>query len=323
MGKGWFLVLAVIVVLAAVLYGSCLLLFRTGAEVKFRFGEPKKKGKPSDNPAVLAMGTLQAQGQDWMNRQPFQTVSIQSRDGLTLIGHWLPCPDAKRTVLLCHGWKGSWQENMVVFGPFLQAQQCNLLFMEQRGHGESEGKYLGFGVLERYDCLGWVRWMQEHTPSDLPIYLMGGSLGAATVLMTSGFDLPAQIHGIIADCGFVSPEEQIGQTLKAWWHLPRQPFLFIADRIARRKAGFSFWEYSTLKAMETNTKPILFIHGMEDRFVPTEGTLKNYNACRAEKELFLVEGARHMQSYLLATAEYQERLNRFFAQHDQEKEGAT
>ena len=62
MGKGWFLVLAVIVVLAAVLYGSCLLLFRTGAEVKFRFGEPKKKGKPSDNPAVLAMGTLQAQG---------------------------------------------------------------------------------------------------------------------------------------------------------------------------------------------------------------------------------------------------------------------
>ena len=125
----------------------------------------------------------------------------------------------------------------------------------------------------------------------------------------------------MADCGFVSPEEQIGQTLKDWWHLPRQPFLWIADHIARRKAGFSFWEYSTLKAMETNTKPILFVHGLDDRFVLPEGTVKNYNACRAEKDLLLVKGARHMQSYLLATAEYQERLKRFFAQHDQEKEG--
>ena len=94
---------------------------------------------------------------------------------------------------------------------------------------------------------------------------MGGSLGATTVLMTSGFDLPEQVHGIVADCGFVSPEEQIGQTLKDWWHLPRQPFLWIADHIARRKAGFSFWEYSTLKAMETNTKPILFVHGLVGR----------------------------------------------------------
>lgn len=323
MGKGWLIILAVLVVLVAALYGSCLLLFRTGAEVKFHGGEPKKKGNPSSNPAVVTMRTLQAQGMDWMGQQPFQTVSIQSRDGLNLVGHWLPCPDAKRTVLLCHGWKGSWQENMVVFGPFLQAQGCNLLFMEQRGHGESEGKYLGFGVLERHDCLGWVQWLQGRTTSDLPIYLLGGSLGAATVLMTSGFHLPEQVHGVIADCGFVSPEEQIGLTLKAWWHLPRQPFLWLTDRICRRKAGYSFWEYSTLKAMETNTKPILFVHGTEDRFVPPEGTLRNYNACRTEKELFLVEGARHMQSYLLATAEYQKRLSAFFAKHDHEEGGAA
>lgn len=321
MGQVCLIVLAVVVGLAMILYLSCLLLFRTGTETAFHFAEPELTLKPSSNPAVMAMCAMLEQGTQWAEEQSFQTVHIRSRDGLTLAGHWLPCADARRTVVLFHGWKGNWKEHLVVLGSFLQAQRCSLLFVEQRAHGESEGKYLGFGVLERYDCLEWVRWLQDNTPKGRPIYLMGGSLGATTVLMTSGFDLPEQVHGIVADCGFVSPEEQIGQTLKDWWHLPRQPFLWIADHIARRKAGFSFWEYSTLKAMETNTKPILFVHGLDDRFVLPEGTVKNFNACRAEKDLLLVKGARHMQSYLLATAEYQERLKRFFAQHDQEKEG--
>lgn len=321
-GKIGLILLVMVLVLAAALYGCCYFLFRTGAEVKFRAGEPKKKKKPANpSPALCAIRTMQTQGQVWRERQDFQTVHIQSCDGLALAGHWLPHPEAKRTILLCHGWKGSWQENMAIYGPFLQAQECDLLFIDQRGHGESEGKYLGFGVLERHDCLGWVNWLQKQIPADRPIYLLGGSLGAATVLMTSGFPLPDQVRGIIADCGFVSPEEQIGQTLKAWWHLPRQPFLFLGDRICRRKAGFSFWEYSTVKAMETNTKPILFIHGMEDRFVPPEATLKTYHACKAEKALFLVEGARHLQSYPLATQEYQRRLTQFFAQYDPQKEG--
>ena len=74
--------------------------------------------------------------------------------------------------------------------------------------------------------------------------------------------------------------------------------------------------------METNTKPILFVHGLDDRFVLPEGTVKNYNACRAEKDLLLVEGcSAYAELSGWATAEYQERLKRFFAQHDQEKEG--
>lgn len=322
MGRICLIVLAVVVVLAAVLYLSCRLLVRTGTEVEFHFAEPELTIRPSANPNVIAMRAMLEQGMRWMEEQHFETVHVRSREGLNLAGHWLPCEGAQRTAVLFHGWKGNWKDQMAVLGAFLQQQGCNLLFVEQRGHGESEGKYLGFGVLERYDCLNWVHWIQEHTPQNLPIYLMGGSMGATTVLMASGFDLPEQVHGIVADCGFVSPEEQIGLTLKTWWHLPRQPFLWIADRICRRKAGYSFWEYSTLRAMETNTKPILFIHGMDDRFVPPESTLKAYHACRAEKDLFLAEGVRHMQSYLLATAEYQERLKRFFAQHDREKEEA-
>lgn len=319
MGKICLVVLILLAALILALYVSCYVLFRTGTEVKFRFGEPGKKPSATTNPTVLAMRAKQAEADDWLARQPFQTVSIQSRDGLRLVGHWLPCEKAQRTVLLCHGWKGSWAKDMGVFGPFLQMQNCNLLFAEQRGHGESQGKYLGFGVLERYDCRSWIQYLQEHTPPEMPIYLFGCSLGATTVLMASGFDLPEQVRGIIADCGFVSPEEQIATTLKAWWHLPKEPFLTIADWICRRKAGFSYREYSTLQAMERNTKPVLFVHGMEDRFVSPENTLSAYRACRTKKDLLLVEGARHIQSYLVDTEEYQHRLTAFFAQCDKKE----
>lgn len=322
MGKVCLIVLILLVVAAAALYVSCRVLFRTGTEVKFHFGEPHKKPSSTTNPIVMAMRAKQDAAAKWLEKQPFQTVHILSRDGLRLAGHWLPCEAAQRTVLLCHGWKGNWAKEMGIFGPFLQAQNCNLLFIEQRGHGKSEGKYLGFGVLERYDCQSWIQYLQEHTASELPIYLFGCSLGATAVLMASGFHLPKQVQGIVADCGFVSPEEQITATLKAWWHLPKEPFLSIADRICRRKAGYSYREYSTLQAMEHNTKPILFVHGMEDRFVLPENTLKVHRACRTEKELLLVEGARHIQSYLMATEAYQRRLTAFFAKYDRQEEMA-
>ena len=172
MGQVCLIVLAVVVGLAMILYLSCLLLFHTGTEVAFHFAEPELTLKPSSNPTVMAMCAMLEQGTQWAEEQSFQTVHIRSRDGLTLAGHWLPCADARRTVVLFHGWKGNWKEHLVVLGSFLQAQRCSLLFVEQRAHGESEGKYLGFGVLERYDCLEWVRWLQDNTPIDRPIYLI-------------------------------------------------------------------------------------------------------------------------------------------------------
>ena len=201
---------------------------------------------------------------------------------------------------------------MSAFGPFLQEEQCNLLFVEQRGHGASQGKCLGFGVLERYDCLDWIRYIQDREPEGMPIYLLGCSLGATTVLMTAGFDLPEEVRGIVADCGFISPEEQITTTLKDWWHMPKQPFLWIADRICQHRARYSYREYATLEAMKTNRIPVLFVHGKEDRFVPVSNTVRNYEACCSEKKLLLVEGARHIQSYLLETERYQELMRNLF-----------
>lgn len=307
----------VAVVLCLLLYISCCYLFQVGMVAKFQRKPPKKK--PDARPLTPEQLRLQEEKQaaeTWRQAQPFQTVAIQSRDNLRLVGHYLPCSQAKRTVLLLHGWRGSWERDMCPFGPFLQEQRCNLLFVEQRGHGASQGEYLGFGVLERYDCLAWVHYLQKREPEGQPIYLLGCSQGATTVLMASGFGLPEQVRGIIADCGFLSPEEQIATTLRDWWHLPKQPFLFVADPICRHRAGYSYRDYSTLEAMKTNRTPVLFVHGSEDRFVPVSNTLRNYQACRAEKELLLVKGARHIQSYLLGGDQYRERLRAWFRKYD-------
>lgn len=314
-----WIIVAVILILCIALYISGELLINVGIKADQPERKPRKKksGRP-ETPAQRQLRLTREAGRTWREAQSFETVSVRSRDGLRLTGYYLPCPQAERTVLMVHGWRGSW-EDMCEFGPFLQEQRCNLLFVEQRGHGTSEGKYLGFGVLERYDCMDWIAWLQERE-KDLPIYLFGCSQGGATVLMASGFGLPEQIHGIIDDCGFASPEDQVTQKLKEWWHLPRQPFLFVGDLACRRRAKYSLMEYSTLKALETNRTPVLFVHGKEDRFVPVSDTLRNYEACKAEKDLLLVEGARHIQSYALGGDAYREKLSAFFRRCDRREE---
>ena len=313
--KALWIILAVIVVLCLILYIACVCMVKISIAAGTNPKQINRKphtGK--ENPVQRQLRETKEQGRAWREAQAFEQVSIQSRDGLKLAGYYLPCPEAVRTVLLVHGWRSDWSD-MWEYGPFLQEQRCNMLFVEQRGHGASEGKYMGFGVLERYDCMKWIDYLREREP-ELPIYLLGCSQGAATVLMTSGFGLPEQVRGIVADCGFTSPEEQVTQKLREWWHMPRQPFMFLGNIICRHRAKFSYSEYSTLEALKTNHTPVLFVHGSEDRFVPVRDTMRNYEACVAEKDLLIVEGARHIQSYALGGDAYREKLSKFFQRYD-------
>ena len=314
--KALWIILAVVAVLCLILYIACVCMFRVGTAAGTTPTQINRKPRSgTETPVQRQLRETKERGRAWQEKQTFETVTIQSHDGLKLVGYYLACPQAKRTVLLVHGWRGDWSD-MWEYGDFLQEQECNMLFVEQRGHGASEGKYMCFGVLERRDCMKWVQYLQERAP-ELPIYLLGCSQGAATVLMTSGFGLPEQVKGIVADCGFISPEEQVTQKLKEWWHMPKQPFLFLGNIICRHRANFSYSEYSTLEALKTNRTPVLFVHGKEDRFVPVKDTMRNYEACVAEKDLLLVEGARHIQSYALGGDAYREKLRGFFRRNDQ------
>ncbi len=235
-----------------------------------------------------------------------QQVEITSHDGLRLVGHW-HCPEhPKRVIVAMHGWRSSWTKDFGLISDFWHRSDCAVLYAEQRGQGQSEGEYMTFGLLERYDCLDWIHWVNGQTGGKLPVYLGGVSMGATTVLMTAGLELPENVRGIAADCGFTSPQE-------IWKHVSSNNLHIsysgirsaMADEIAREKISLGADDYSTVEAMEHCKVPVLFIHGSDDHFVPIEMTYRNYKACAGERRLLVVPGAEHGMSYLMNKDAYE------------------
>ena len=251
------------------------------------------------------------EGKAWLYDTPHEEVSIVSFDGLKLVGHLYLSNNAKRLIIMFHGFRSSWARDFGFAAREFFQEGCSLLIVEQRAHGKSEGEHITYGVFERFDCLEWARYAAERF-GELPIFLDGVSMGAATVLMASSLRLPRQVRGIIADCGYTSPEAIISRVFHQ--HSPVPPKLIVpfVSGYGKLRAGFAFNDYSTLDALKVNTRPVFFAHGDADTFVPMEMTLENYRACVAPKELFIAHGATHGLSFLVEHDAYKARLYEFF-----------
>ncbi len=246
-----------------------------------------------------------------------ETVEITSDDGLRLIGHWRVGENPKRVIVAMHGWRSTWTKDFGIISEFWHANDCAVLYAEQRGQGESEGEYMTFGLMERYDCLAWVKWVNEKVGGSLPIYLGGLSMGATTILMTAGLDLPDTVKGIVADCGFTSSHEIWKHVASKNLRIPYGRFQrLVADGISKRKIAMGTKEYSTVDAMRVCKVPVLFIHGTDDHFVPVTMTYENYKACAAEKRLLIVPGADHGMSYILDQAAYENAVKQMWNDYD-------
>ena len=163
-------------------------------------------------------------------------VFTKSFDGLRLAAHWLPAENPKRIVIAMHGWRSSWQRDFSPVSDFLRRSGCSVLYAEQRSHGSSEGEYISYGILERRDVVSWAEYINDHLNTGLPVYLYGISMGAATVMMSSELEFPSPLHGIIADCGYTSPEEII-KTAARERHMPYRLAYPVIARFARRAIG--------------------------------------------------------------------------------------
>jgi len=237
------------------------------------------------------------EGVRWYRTQTIQTVAVQSFDGLRLVGDYLPAEGTGRgRVILFHGYHGCLTDYAASLRLFHELG-FDLLLPDQRAHGRSEGRFIGFGVLERRDCRTWAE-EADRLWGEKPTFLAGVSMGASTVLMASGDVLPADVRGLLADCGFTSPREIVLRVLHRVMHLPTYPFYPVTNGLCRLLAGYGFGDYSTLDAMAVNRLPVLFFHGEADSFVPPEMSRRNYEACRAEKRLVMVPGAAHCQSFV-------------------------
>ena len=205
------------------------------------------------------------------------------------------------------------------FEPTIAAMESEAkdLGVEQRAHNNSDGDYLGFGLLERYDCRDWISWVNDKLGSEvLPIYLCGVSMGATSVLMASGLDLPVNVHGIIADCGFTSPHDIWVHVAKNNLRISSKMRSSVADRICKEKINVGSKSYSTIDALKATKIPVLFIHGSDDHFVPVRMTYENYKACVSPKRLLIVPGAEHGLSYCVDKEQYEAAVYRFWEEFD-------
>lgn len=242
-------------------------------------------------------------------------VEITARDGEKLVGHWYPCAGARRIVVAMHGWRSSWAHDFGMISTFLGDSGCSVLYAEQRGQGASGGEYMGLGALERYDCLDWVQWAEERGEG-LPIYLAGVSMGATTVLMAAGLELPSSVHGIIADSGFTSPHEIGKHIVENNLHLSFGHRGEIADAICKKRNKEGTRSCSAIDALRKNRIPVLLIHGTDDSFVPVSMTYENYKACAGPRELLVVPGADHAMSYYVDREKYEKAVEDFCRKYD-------
>ena len=259
------------------------------------------------------------EGKAWCLQQDMQDYYTRSTDGLLLHGFYLPAENAKRYVLLCHGYKGSGFGDFAYIAKFLHENGCSLLFIDQRCCGLSEGKYITFGAKEQWDVQQWTYYIARRNKEKLPIYLYGESMGAASVLMASGHNLPKEVRGLIADCGFHSMKEQLQEIAANWFHLNRvELLLFRVDLFCRLLGGFYMKDADTTNAMRTNQRPVLFFHGGKDTYVDPKNSRQNYTLCRAPKELVMIPKARHLCSSYVNPKLYRCKLLEFFAKYDTE-----
>lgn len=312
---GWVLA-AVVLVLAAAVAGAVWFFFRFA----FVRREEERTGQEyaEDGSIWTPFGRRMEEAQAWLAAHTAEHVGLTSYDGLGLSALYVPAAAErpKGVCVLFHGYRSLATVDFALEVEFLHDLGYRLLVPYQRSHGESQGKYITFGAKERFDCRDWAKYAAARFPGE-DIFLMGISMGAATVLLSLGTDLPENVKGAVADCGFTSPWEIVRHVAKRDFHLPAFPLLHLLDLACRGIAGFSLKEADTRKALGKSRLPVLFLHGAADDFVPVAMSEENYRACRGEKSLYLVPGAGHAQSYAADTPGCQERIGAFLRAHGQ------
>ena len=237
-----------------------------------------------------------------------EEVNIKAYDGAMLYARYYHIADKAPLQILVHGYKGSAKRDMCGAHKLARSQGHNILLIDQRGNGKSGGKSITFGVKERCDLLSWINYASSRF-GDIPIFLVGVSMGGATVLMATDMDLPENVVGVMADCPFSSPKAIIKKVCKDRG-MPEciYPFVTIG---ALLYGHFNPNKEEAVKSVKNSRVPILILHGKKDSFVPYEMAKEIYDSAKCEKEIHIFDDADHGMSYMTDPEKYEELVNSF------------
>lgn len=249
-----------------------------------------------------------------LDKSGYKDVAINSVDGLNLHGYEILNPKtSKAWVITVHGYTGQGKEMQGYANRFYNLGY-NVLVPDLRGHGESDGDYIGMGWDDRKDVLKWIDYILERD-SEANIILHGVSMGGGTVMMTSGEDLPENVKAIIEDCGYTSVWDEFSYQLKSLFGLPEFPVLYSASLVSKIRAGYWLGDASAVKQVAKSKTPMLFIHGDKDTFVPYSMLDKVYDSADVEKGKLVIEGAAHGKAAETNPELYWNTVSKFIKSH--------
>ncbi|MDY6154669.1 MAG: alpha/beta hydrolase [Terrisporobacter sp.] len=236
--------------------------------------------------------------QKWLEEKSnYSDKYIESYDKLQLHSY-VVSQNSNKWAIVVHGYGGS-GKLMSDKSKYFYDMGYNVLIPDLRGHGKSEGDYIGMGWKDRLDIISWINFIIKENPN-AEIVLHGTSMGAATVLMTSGENLPSNVKAIVADCAYTSAWDEFSYQLETYLKVPSSYILNVTNMVTKLKAGYSLKEASALECVKKATVPILYIHGDKDKFVPYSMMDKLYDATNSPKEKLTIEGGEHANSDLVS-----------------------
>ena len=300
----------------------CLFVILIASSICFYriFYSPKRKPK-TDGEIEIPVGEIyevhRPQLEKWIieaRERPHREVEIKSFDGLTLRGKYYEyAPDAP-IELMMHGYQGNGERDMS--GGIYRAARLghSALVIDHRASGRSDGSVISFGINESRDCISWVGFILSDINKDARIILTGISMGASTALITSGKELPKNVVGVLADCGYTSAKDIIKKVIRDM-KLPANLLYPFAKLGAKLFGGFDLDETSPIEAVKRSKLPTIFFHGDNDAFVPHYMSEENYEACAAPKKLVIIKGAGHGLAFPIDQELYIKEAQNFFREH--------
>ena len=304
---------------AAELFASAYLFLYAFYREKISLPANRKEEPPSKEWQIFLEKSRE--GEEWMKTQKTEQITILSEEGLRLTGTMLWAEkDTGSTVIAVHGYRGNAIRDFAGSARFYHDMGYNLLMIHDRAHGDSEGKWIGFGWKDKEDIRRWCEYLVDRAQGNTQIALLGVSMGGAAVMMASGDDLPSQVKCIIEDCGYSSVWDQLWHAYPRNCRFPKRLTMYLASGMNKLVNGFFFGEASSVRQLKKNKRPVLFIHGGADDFVPTSMVHEVFSATRGERRLLIVEEAGHALSVVRDPEAYYGSIRKFLQDYLQKGE---
>lgn len=240
--------------------------------------------------------------------------TIESRNGYDLKAYYLPIEKhihntTDRFVVIAHGYTYT-HHGSIKYASIFKEMGYNVILYDERFHGESGGKNCSLGFYEAQDLADVITDTFTRFGSTIFLGTYGESMGGATVLLEQQND--SRLKFVIADSSFSDLSELVTYLIKKKAHLPKWPFLGIANYFFWVATKVKFSEISPIKAIEKAKVPILLLHGSADEFVPPNHSRQLFDACPSMKKLYIsTNPSKHVESFMMNRIEYADTVKEF------------